>query len=56
MHATSGVTLGGHTFGAETTTGALPAPTVTALAARSGDYDVRVPAASAALLTVAASS
>ncbi len=55
VHATSGVTLGGQTFGAETTTGVLPAGTVTALAARSGDYDVRMPAASAALLTVAAS-
>jgi hypothetical protein len=53
VSSTSGVTLGGQTFGDETTTGTLPAPTVTPVAPASGAYTVPVPAGSAALLTIA---
>ncbi|HEY5429655.1 MAG TPA: glycosyl hydrolase family 79 C-terminal domain-containing protein [Solirubrobacteraceae bacterium] len=53
VHATSGVTLGGQTFGAATSTGVLagsvPAGT---LAQSGGAYTVRVPAASATMLTI----
>jgi Glycosyl hydrolase family 79 C-terminal beta domain len=53
VHATRGVTLGDQSFGAATTTGALPKPNHTvALSPRSGDYVVQMPAASAALLTL----
>jgi hypothetical protein len=54
VEATSGVTIGGKTFGAQTTTGVLPAVVPAALSPRAGDYDLRIPAASAALLTVPA--
>jgi Glycosyl hydrolase family 79 C-terminal beta domain len=50
--ATTGVTLGGHGFGAKTSTGALPAPSTTNLEPHHGVYKVKLPAASAALLTI----
>ncbi len=51
--ATSGVTLGGQSFGAETTTGALSGPqTTTTVTPSGGQYVVKMPAASAALLTL----
>lgn len=53
VSSTSGVTLGGQTFGDETTTGTLPAPAVTPVAPVSSAYTVPVPAGSAALLTIA---
>jgi hypothetical protein len=51
--ATSGVTLGGQTFGAETTTGTLPAPATTPVAPAGSVYTVPLPPGSAALLTIA---
>lgn len=54
--AEQGVSLGGQTFGATTTTGVLSGhSTVTTLAPSDGTYVVRVPAASAVLLTLASS-
>jgi Glycosyl hydrolase family 79 C-terminal beta domain len=53
VHATTGVTLGGQSFGAVTTTGLLPPSVPDVLDPRAGDYDVRLPAASAAMLTLA---
>jgi len=55
VNATSGVTLGGQTFGATTASGVLagPAPNST-LTPSGGTYTVRVPAASATMLTMAA--
>jgi hypothetical protein len=50
-YATSGITLGGRTFGVRTKTGALAPPQPKGLARRSGAYAVPLPAASAALLT-----
>ena len=51
--ATSGVTLGGQTFGAQTTTGVLPAPKPTPQVTPdgAGNYTVDLPAASALMLT-----
>ncbi len=50
--ATSGVTIGGQTFGPETTTGTLPgAPVSTPVDPASGIYTVALAPASAALLT-----
>jgi Glycosyl hydrolase family 79 C-terminal beta domain len=50
--ATSGVTWGGQTFGAQTTTGALPGPAQTQpVLSNTGDYSITLPPASAALLT-----
>jgi hypothetical protein len=49
--ATSGVTLGGQTFGTETTTGALPAPALQSIPQLLGSYSVDLPPASAVLLT-----
>jgi hypothetical protein len=54
VHATQGVTLGGQSFGARTTTGVLPPSHVVELASHAGDYVVPMPAASAALLTLPA--
>jgi hypothetical protein len=50
--ATSGVTLGGQTFGAETTTGTLPPAATTPVVPAAGVYTVPVPPGSAALLTI----
>jgi hypothetical protein len=53
LPATRGVTLGGQSFGAATSTGALAGTlSVAAVAWSAGGYTVSVPAASAALLTV----
>ncbi len=50
--ATTGVTLGGQTFGPETTTGTLPGPeSTTPVDPVQGTYSVELPPASAALLT-----
>ncbi len=52
-YATGGLSLGGVGFGARTATGALPAVRAQSVTPRSGRYTVTMPAASAALLTVA---
>jgi hypothetical protein len=52
VSATSGVTLGGQTFGDETTTGTLPTPSSTTVPPVAGTYTVPLPAGSAALLTI----
>jgi Glycosyl hydrolase family 79 C-terminal beta domain len=53
VHATSGVTIGGQSFGSETTTGQLSgAQRTTSIAPSGGSYTLRVHAASAALLTL----
>jgi hypothetical protein len=51
-YATSGVTLGGRSFGARTRTGVLAPAEPKALVPRSGTYAVTLPAGSAALLTL----
>ena len=53
-YATSGVTLGGQTFGAATTTGLLAPPVAQSVTPRGGTYSVTLPAGSAALLTLPA--
>ncbi|MGI8507458.1 MAG: glycosyl hydrolase family 79 C-terminal domain-containing protein [Solirubrobacteraceae bacterium] len=53
VHARSGVTFGGASFGAETYTGALPPPQIRSLTASRGSYSLSMPRASAALLTFA---
>jgi hypothetical protein len=50
--ATSGVTIGGRTFGASTTTGQLPAYQLQQVSASGGHYSVRIPPATAIMLTV----
>jgi hypothetical protein len=51
--ASSGVTLGGRSFGSQTGTGTLPRESGTiSVTPTNGSYDVSLPAASAALLTV----
>jgi hypothetical protein len=56
VHATQGVTLGGRSFGTRTTTGVLTGPDRSVpLNSVAGNYVVRMPAASAALLTLPAS-
>jgi hypothetical protein len=53
VNATSGVALGGQTFGAETSTGALPAPPgTTPVSSAAGTFTIPVAPASAAMLTV----
>jgi hypothetical protein len=52
VSATDGVTLGGQSFGDETTTGTLPTPSTTPLAPVAGTYTVPLPAGSAAMLTI----
>jgi hypothetical protein len=53
--ALSGVTLGGQSFGPQTDTGQLAGtPSSSSVTPVAGDYDVRLPAASAAMLTVPA--
>jgi hypothetical protein len=55
VHSTGGVTLGGQTFGAETSTGVLAGPAAHRTVAPSGGaYPVTVPAASATMLTIPA--
>ncbi len=50
--ATTGVTLGGQTFGNETSTGTFPGPlTTTTVAPSLGTYSIDLPPASAVLLT-----
>ncbi len=49
--ATTGVTLGGRSFGAETATGILGAPRTQAVSQLFGWYSIELPADSAALLT-----
>jgi hypothetical protein len=52
LDATTGVTLGGQSFGASTTTGVLPGPPATTpLSPVSGEYSLTLPPASAAMLT-----
>ncbi len=51
VNSTSGVTLGGQSFGPETPTGSLPAPQTQPALAVGSSYTVNVPAASAVLLT-----
>lgn len=51
--STSGVTLGGQSFGAETSTGRLGGPARSvSVASTDGSYEVEVPAASAAMLVL----
>jgi hypothetical protein len=55
VHSTGHVTLGGQTFGAATGTGVLAGPAVHETVASSGGaYPVRVPPASATMLTIPA--
>jgi hypothetical protein len=55
VHATGGVTLGGQTFGAQTTTGVLSGPASHhPMSPSQGGYPVTVPAASATMLTIPA--
>ncbi len=51
-HATGHVSLGGHSFGSSTTTGTLPGSSSSQLRPKNGVYLVRLPPASAALLTL----
>jgi hypothetical protein len=51
LTATSGVTLGGRSFGAETGTGVLGTPRMQPVAQLFGSYSIELPADSAALLT-----
>jgi hypothetical protein len=52
-YATSGVSLGGQTFGSQTPTGALAPPRAQTVAPRSGVYNVELPPGSATLVTFA---
>jgi hypothetical protein len=52
VHSHTGVTLGGRTFGATTTTGQLAAPIPDSVTPTAGAYRVSLPAASAAMLTL----
>jgi hypothetical protein len=55
VRSTGGVTIGGQTFGAETTTGVLAGPAEHhTVASSGGGYPVTVPAASATMLTIPA--
>lgn len=51
VSATTGVTLGGQTFGPETSTGSLPAPQLQPASQLLGSYSIQLPPYSAALLT-----
>jgi hypothetical protein len=55
LAATSGVTLGGQSFGDETTTGTLPAPAATPVTPASGVYTMPLAPGSASLLTISGS-
>ena len=52
VSATDGVTLGGQTFGDETTTGTLPTQSTTPLVPVGSTYSVPLPAGRAAMLTI----
>jgi hypothetical protein len=54
-YATSGVTLGGRTFGRASSTGVLAAPVPQSVTPHAGTYSVTLPAGSAALLTLGSS-
>jgi hypothetical protein len=55
VHATGGVTLGGQTFGAETSTGVLAGPALhQTVTSADGGYPITVAAASATMLTLPA--
>jgi hypothetical protein len=55
IHATGGVTFGGQTFGAQTSTGVLAGPaTHDTVTASGGSYTVKVPPATATMLTIPA--
>jgi hypothetical protein len=54
--STSGVTIGGRTFGAATTNGLLPAYQLQPVTGSRGSYSVRVPPATAIMLTVPGSA
>lgn len=56
VRATAGVRLGGASFGASTETGILPAPARILVRPLGGSYVFRLPAMSAAMLTLAAGS
>ena len=51
-YATSGLTLGGQTFGAATSTGVLAPATAQSVTPNAGTYSVTLPAGSAALITL----
>ncbi|HET9720319.1 MAG TPA: glycosyl hydrolase family 79 C-terminal domain-containing protein [Solirubrobacteraceae bacterium] len=53
VYATSGVSLGGRSFGASTSTGVLAAPSQQTVKARNGQFTLALPAGSATLLTIA---
>jgi hypothetical protein len=52
VQSTADITLGGQTFGDETTTGVLGAPVTTPVAPSASTYTISLPAASAAMITV----
>jgi hypothetical protein len=56
VESTSGVTLGGRSYGPATYSGRLPAPLVTRAHAARGNVTLSVPRASAALVTIRAAS
>jgi hypothetical protein len=54
LNATSGVTLGGQTFGAQTPSGVLGSPATTPITPAGSTYSVPLPPGSAAMLTIGA--
>jgi hypothetical protein len=51
VHSRGGVSIGGRTFGPQTITGRLPAPLSSPLRATAGEYRLKLPPASAAMLS-----